>query len=771
MFKQGLKTMGILGVIVCILYSSFLFAQGPDTLWTKTYGGVDIDRGYSVQQTTDGGYIITGNTKSFGAGGYDVWLLKTDANGDTLWTKTYGGTGHDYGESVQQTTDNGYIIAGYTNSFGAGNYDVKLIKTLMNGDTLWTKTYGGLDTDYGYSVQQTTDNGYIIAGYTKSFGAGGYDVYLIKTDMIGNTLWTKTYGGVDDERAWLVQQTTDNGYIIAGETESFGVGREDAWLIKTDMNGDTLWTKVYGGTTYDYAKSVQQTTDNGYIVVGETKSFGAGGYDLWLLKTDANGDTLWAKLYGGPMDEYGLSVQETTDNGYIITGWTKSFGAGGADLWLLRIPPTPLFLVTPTSIDFGIVYVDSLKMDSVTVTNIGTATLDIISAESDNVEFTVISVVGSLEPGESMVFHILFTPTDPGDETGNIIFTHNAPSSPDTVIVTGNGISGEALILSITDVPDDQGRWVRITWAASFLDQPGSVYPITQYGVWRRIDENDKGYSSNQERNSLVITGIEDVLEGWDAVGTVPAIQDSIYNFVSPTLVDSNASGINYSVFIITAHTQDPTLYYISDPDSGYSVDNIPPETPYNLAGEVINSDVLLNWQIQLSYPDFSHFAVYRDTASGFVPGDANQIGTSEVSTYTDSSLAVGTYYYVVSAFDVNGNESDYSNEIEVMITGIQETGAGVPTVYALSQNYPNPFKTKTGIHYQLPQPNVVTIVIYNVSGQRIRTLVNEHKGAGFYTVHWNGQSQNGQRVSSGVYFCRMIAGEYTSVKKILLTR
>jgi len=141
------------------------------------------------------------------------------------------------------------------------------------------------------------------------------------------------------------------------------------------------------------------------------------------------------------------------------------------------------------------------------------------------------------------------------------------------------------------------------------------------------------------------------------------------------------------------------------------------------------------------------------------------------VSTYTDSSLAVGTYYYVVSAFDVNGNESDYSNEVEVMVTGIQETGAGVPTVYALSQNYPNPFKTKTGIHYQLPQPNVVTIAIYNVSGQRIRTLVNEHRGAGFYTVHWNGQSQNGQRVSSGVYFCRMVVGEYTSVKKILLTR
>jgi len=140
------------------------------------------------------------------------------------------------------------------------------------------------------------------------------------------------------------------------------------------------------------------------------------------------------------------------------------------------------------------------------------------------------------------------------------------------------------------------------------------------------------------------------------------------------------------------------------------------------------------------------------------------------VSTYTDSSLAVGTYYYVVSAFDVNGNESDYSNEVEVMVTGIKETRIGVLTIYALS-NYPNPFKTETGIHYQLPQPGVVTIAVYNVFGQRIKTLVNEHREAGFYTVHWDGRSEDNQWVSNGVYFCRMVAGEYVSVKKILLTR
>jgi hypothetical protein len=820
------NTIGTLGVILCILCSTFLFAQGPDTLWTKTYGGTGFDYGRSVQQTTDDGYIIAGRTNSFGAGGYDVYLIKTDSNGDTLWTKTYGGTGDDYGESMQQTTDNGYIVGGYTHSFGAGNADIYLIKTDSNGDTLWTKTYGGTGDDCGHSVQQAADSGYIISGYTESFGAGGDDVWLLKTDVNGDTLWTKTYGGGGNDKGKSVQQTTDSGYIISGYTESFGADSFDVWLLKTDVNGDTLWTKTYGGTYNEFGYSVQQTTpDNGYIIAGYTGVY--PDYDVYLVKTDVAGDTLWTKTYGGTGGEQGYSVQQTIDNGYIIAGCTQAFGAATWDAWLIKTDdigdtlwlrtyggekneyfysvqqttpdngyiivgitggwfPPPIdfdvwllriagavFSVTPTSIDFGNVYVDSSKTDSIMVTNIGSAQLDITSVVSDNPEFTITPTTGSLEPAQSMEFYITFTPINHGAETGNIIFTHNATSSPDTITVTGTGIVGEASILNVIDIPNDQGRWVRVTWAASPLDQPGSINPITLYGIWRRIDEDDKGYSkaSKQERNSLVITAIEDILEGWDAVGTVPAIQDSIYNFVSPTLVDSNASGINYSVFIITAHTQDPELYYISDPDSGYSVDNIPPETPYNLAGEVIDSTVLLTWQIQLSYPDFSHFAVYRDTASGFTPGDVNRIGTSEVPTYMDTSVVINTYYYVVSALDINGNESDFSNEEEVTVTGIKELEPDIPTVYALSQNCPNPFKTETRIHYQLPKPSNVTIAIYNVSGQRIKTLVDERKDVGYYTVHWDGQSQDNQIVSNGVYFCRMVVGQYVAVRKILLTR
>ena len=159
----------------------------PDTLWTQTYGGMDREIGHSVYHTTDGGYIIAGMTESLGAGSADVYLLKTDANGDTLWTKTFGGSDYDYGYAVQQTTDGGFIVVGETESFGEGSYNVYLIRTDENGDTLWTKTYGGSGYEYGKSVLQTHDEGFIITGTTNSFGEGSGDVYLIRTNENGDT--------------------------------------------------------------------------------------------------------------------------------------------------------------------------------------------------------------------------------------------------------------------------------------------------------------------------------------------------------------------------------------------------------------------------------------------------------------------------------------------------------------------------------------------------------------------------------------------------------
>ncbi len=305
-----------------------------DTLWTKTFGGANNDRGYSVQQTNDGGYIVAGYTESFGVGNLDVFLIKADSSGNILWNKTYGGANIDWAWSVQQTIDSGYIILGLTESFGSGSQDVYLINTKENGDTLWTKTFGGTNYDEGYSVYETNDRGYIIIGETQSFGVNYADVYFIKTDSLGNILWNKTYGSTNVDIGFSAQQTNDGGFIISG-SQSTLVGNTNVYLIKTDINGDTLWTRTFGGTSSDIGWSVQQTIDGGYIVAGGTQSFGNSG-EVFLIKTNATGYPLWAKTFGGISYEWGNNVRQTADGGFIIVGSSTSFGAGNIDVYLIK---------------------------------------------------------------------------------------------------------------------------------------------------------------------------------------------------------------------------------------------------------------------------------------------------------------------------------------------------------------------------------------------------------------------------------------------------
>jgi hypothetical protein len=311
--------------ILGFLTFQLLPAQSPDTLWTKTFGGTGYDEGHCVQQTDDGGFIIVGSTASLGTGDNDIWLLKTNTLGDTFWTKTYGDSGHDEGYSVQQTNDGGYILTGGKNIREYIDGDLWIIKTSPLGDTLWTKTYGTSDFDVGYSIKQTTDGGYIISGSMSG------KVCLIKTNESGDTLWTKIFGGSGSDIGVgkSVQQTINGGYIVTGWFEGyFGNG----CLIKTDASGNTLWIKTFNSFT---GHSVHQTSDGGYIMLG----IQAAGWwcNSFLIKTNSFGDILWTKTFDTGQHDHGYSVQQTSDSGYILAGEGEFLliktNASGDTLW------------------------------------------------------------------------------------------------------------------------------------------------------------------------------------------------------------------------------------------------------------------------------------------------------------------------------------------------------------------------------------------------------------------------------------------------------
>ncbi|MDD5528644.1 MAG: T9SS type A sorting domain-containing protein [bacterium] len=334
----GFIIVGATASLVAGKYAVYLIKTDyhGNTLWVKTFIGTGLAVGYSVQQTSDNGFIITGETRPSGSDCDDVYLVRTNSSGDTLWTRTFGGTSWDGGHSVRQTEDGGFIVTGHTSSFGADSGNIYLIRTNSSGDTVWTRTYGGNGCDWSNSVIQTQDGGFIIAGGTSSSGAGSADVYLVKINSSGDIMWARTYGGTDSDEGYSVQ-SVPGGFIIAGGTHSFGAGGDDFYLIRTNSSGDTLWTKTYGGTKDDYAYSLQKTSDNGFIIVGYTFSFGAGYKDVYLVRTDSLGDTLWTKTLGGINYDYGGSVQQTQDGGFIVSGTTSSSGAGSDDIYLVKL--------------------------------------------------------------------------------------------------------------------------------------------------------------------------------------------------------------------------------------------------------------------------------------------------------------------------------------------------------------------------------------------------------------------------------------------------
>ena len=347
-----------------------------------------------------------------------------------------------------------------------------------------------------------------------------------------------------------------------------------------------------------------------------------------------------------------------------------------------------------------------------------------------------------------------------------------------TITALGVGDIGAGSVSSVTDVPNDQGKQVRVAW--NRFPGDGDTDPkIINYGVWRKVDgmmaksaaanvvavaDYDAMYASVENAAGKLFAVAE--TEVWDYVKTVPAAELEAYATISGTIFDSTITGGQYwSHFRVSGHSTNNSVV-MSVADSGYSVDNLAPTIPQSLAFD-INT---LTWT-ETEDNDFDYYAVYRSGASGFTPADENRIGVVTSSTFEDGSMSGdGSYYYVVSAFDHAGNESDFSNELEVLVTGIDDR-SGVPTTYALDQNYPNPFNPSTVINYQLPSATNTKIVIYNVIGQEVRSLVNAYEPAGYQQTVWNGRDNFGNVVSAGIYFYKLTTGGFTAIKKMVFVK
>ena len=425
-----MKAIKYFACIVLLTLTSRIYSQIPDTIWTKTFGGPLADVGNSVKQTNDGGFIVAGTTSSFGAGGQDIWLIKTDENGDTLWTKTFGGAGNDRASNVVQTSDNGYAVFGTTNSYGNGGDDFLLWKTDPLGNTEWYKTYGSSSTETLYDGHQTIEGGYIVVG--DSIGQNAFAL-VIKTDTYGNRLWTKKLGNaytLSNYYGRSILQTIDDGFVVGCTWRYWyhGSYRYDWAIYKLTENGDSVYFRNWSNVGADFFKKVRNTKDGNLILAGDTAyefiwlvKMNLAGYYIWsriisfsqanvslssiqstedngfilsalghtnqtkdiiLLKTDSNGIIQWEKRIINNGIEDANSVYPTIDTCYIVTGRTNSSGAGDFDIWLLKFkynPPPEITVITPNGGEHWMMW-DTVQVEW-TATGIGSVKIELSLSE------------------------------------------------------------------------------------------------------------------------------------------------------------------------------------------------------------------------------------------------------------------------------------------------------------------------------------------------------------------------------------------------------
>ena len=780
-----------------------------NALWTKTFGGFGPEAGRAICETVDRGFIIAGYTYSFGMGYSDGYVIKVDSEGNKEWENTFGGSGWEYGYAVTQTQDEGFVVVGYTTSFGSGLKDVYVIKLGSAGEKLWEKTYGGADVDVGKAVCEMSDGALMICGYTKSFGNGEEDVYLIKLSSGGDELWSTTFGRNRSEMATSICQTTDGNVVIAGATgsEPFSSGNMDFYIIKIDMDGNQLWEKAHGNSIsahpydwgnsvfkksdggfiiagnsdirspldvyvvstdgdgnrlwqknygerfYDYAISIKETKDGGFLICGAKKNNVTEDKNVYVIKTDSAGNEIWAKTFGGDGADWGSAICETKDGSYVIVGHTKSFGAGNFDVWLLKISSLfPRFNAAPTTGHAPL--------------TVEFSDLSLGDATGWQWDFNSDGTVDSEEQSPSWIFE------QPGNY--DVTFCISNVTQSDTIIhknlvqvfdgesaLAFNGVSSKIVCpasasLNITENLTIEA-WINPeNWGPNSMIGFGRIVEKQQFAMYL-IDSSP---AFNDHSVAFQISHVD----GPRSISMTPenSIQLDVWQHIALTYAGNSnevkmyINGIEQSVNFTVA----PAGFIADNSANDFVIGNTE-NNAYGFKGKI---DEVRIWNSVLSAQQ-----IYDKMNGHYIIQKPGLIGCWGMNEGNGN---------VVLDISSHGNDGTIINANWCQGLSLAPTSSGklvennLPDNLMLYENYPNPFNPETTISFFLPISSPVKIVIYSVTGTQIKTLLNENNAAGFFEMKWDGTDEQGNQVSSGVYFYKLTGADgFSATKKMLLLK
>ncbi len=793
-FGISVSSSGDYAVVGTITSSAYVFKR-IGTSWAEEAILLASDGagGFGTSVSISGDYTVVGASRDNDNGNYSGSAYVFKRSG-TSWTEeakllaSDGAESDNFGWSVSISGD--YVVVGAKGDEDNGDrsgsaYVFKRSGTSWVEETKLLASDGAALDNFGSSVSISGDYAFVGATWDGS-------VYVFKRS---GTSWVEETKLLASDGAGPSKKF-GNSVSISGEYAVVGAFTDDdngnrsgsAYVFKrtgTSWAEEAKLLASDGAADDQFGYSV--STSGFYAVVGANwdNDNGLNAGSAYLFKRSGTSWTEEAKLLasdGGVLDEnFGHSV--SISGGYAIVGAMRDDDNGsqsGSAYVYSGFAPIGVLSVSPASLDFSNVLVGETTTELVTVSNTGIGDLIVSSIAItgiDSLNFSVDTTSFTLLPGDSTVLDVSFTPDDTGSFNASLDIDSDGGSV--NVVLSGNDIiDPDPSIVLITDVPHDQGGSVTLKWNASSLDV--NINSLPYYSIWRALPDGTElqGTFKSIADMTADFAGQTYRIESfrgndlaWEWIANQPAHRFAAYSYTAPTLFDSSLATFGKHYFMVSAHTNDPDLFYDSIIDSGYSVDNLAPAVPTGLLASVTETNTVeLSWDEPVD-EDFNYFKIYRSLTSDFDPTGLEPFAETIDTTFTDINIVIGeTYYYILSAVDFNGNESAFSDDVSAEILSLDET-MGIPEVFALRQNYPNPFNPITTLRYDLPENSFVKITIYDLLGREVKTLFNRTQDAGYKSVVWNATNDHGKPVSAGVYLIQIHAGEFVQTKKMILLR